>query len=231
MNCSETGHTARFCRKLSKCINCKGNHATNSENCSLVRAKIYSDNSYILSILVGEGIIESNEGILKTSNDQVTVDMSNIKQYIDNKIEKCTLETETKINLIADEQLKLKARLFNVEQRTDVVEKDLAECKNEIKNCRVEVTECRTEIGKLSNQVSESKNEIQNSIETNNMAMMNQLIQMNQFMQTLALKITNSPAQHEMSTPPGTPNNTPKPNSQINNGASLSQGTQLDKNL
>lgn len=159
LKCGDVDHQKRPCVNTLRCINCNGCHATNSESCALIRSKIYNDNKYILSLLVGEGIFKTNDDILR-SNAHTMFDLSNIKSYIDEKIANLNGNVEVKLNTISDDQSRINSRMGKLENRTDLIERDMVECRKEIGECKSEISECRSEISECKSEISECKSEI-----------------------------------------------------------------------
>jgi len=133
--------------------------------------------------------IDPNRNSSERKNDSKKrseyVDLFNINDRIDNKIEKLNAELEIKIQNLLINQTRVKQKLQNVEERTDTLENEVVSCKKEVTGCRdeisgckKEVTECKRELSKLSSQVHDSDNEIKSCITANNTTLIEQFVRM-----------------------------------------------------
>jgi len=89
-NCCLEGHLTENCKNPTRCKNCKRAHRSDSEKCHRLKQRTYAENDYVLSILLGEGIIRHESDILRNPDAGNTngIDREEVQEIVDEMITK-----------------------------------------------------------------------------------------------------------------------------------------------
>lgn len=184
LKCSNKGHNTDLCRSSNMlCINCNGCHQTDNDLCPKLREKTYSDNRYILDILIGEKIIKCKDDIFGSKSENLLI-LDDVKNYIDNKVDSLRTVYDEQHAFFINEHKTLERRVNTNEHKIDNLNKKLdcalVDINKKIDGVSINLTkqietvaiECKTSINSLGNQLSSSiaslSTKMDNSIEKNN---------------------------------------------------------------
>jgi hypothetical protein len=89
-NCCLEVHLTEKCKNPTICKNCKQAHRNDSKKCHRLKQRTYAENDYVLSILLGEGIIRHESDILRNPDSGNTngIDGEEVQEIVDEMITK-----------------------------------------------------------------------------------------------------------------------------------------------
>lgn len=171
--CGSLEHSTDRCANTIRCINCKRGHRCDSEECELLRRKTYSMNDFAISILLGEGIINHVNKILRDpeaetrSND---VNKEEIEHLVNDMITKNSfiqaihekqLTHEKDISVIKTQLTELKEADARIIEAISITNSDVSELKTKLED---NTTELKNEISKSKNEMCAKQDETNNKI-------------------------------------------------------------------
>jgi len=141
--CGKNTHTTAKCdveEHKMRCINCKKlGHRCDQEKCHLLRKKKYEVNDYLLSVLLGEGIMKDASEILRNPDDEKCTgsnfDENEVRDIVKDEIDKNSRikELEEKTNRHEQELNIVKNQLSILAQNQEVLGERFEEFSNEIR--------------------------------------------------------------------------------------------------
>lgn len=142
--CASVDHITDRCpveRDRIRCINChRSGHRCDSEECRLLRTKIYESNEYLLSIMLGENIIRDQSEILRIpehdrASNGLRVDEDSLRTMVNDLITKNELIQNINSRLeIQEEESKLfRAQMDNLTTNQENLMTQLQDVKEELR--------------------------------------------------------------------------------------------------